>query len=203
MELTDFLKTYDAIEEKVMKGKLYTDAKSSIESALTKSSMSDEKRALLLQQFTTQIALGFPQMFLSQTMAFYELNLELEVKTVNKELLELQKLERKGSIHKQLGYKVEDRKLVDKKDGLIDKQIEGFDKDMAYKVSKMFSEQSGMLAQNDVATPAWMTDVMKIATEMMTSGKIDIKTITDAGTGKETTDVKYDDTKTKPDGIKI
>jgi len=165
MELTDFLETYDAIEEKVMKGKLYTDAKSSIESALTKASMSDEKRALLLQQFTTQIALGFPQMFMTQAMSFYELNSKLE-------LTELQKLEREASIRKQLGYEVSDGKLVDQTDGLIDKQIEGFNKDMFYKIYKGGLENSSMLAQNDVVTPVWVVNAIKESLNKMSDGDI-------------------------------
>jgi len=172
MELTDFLKTYDAIEKKVMEGKLYTDAKSSIESALTKSSMSDEKRALLLQQFTTQIALGFPQLFMSQAATFYELEAELKVKTANTELLELQKLEREASIRKQLGYDIEDEKLVDKTDGLIDKQIEGFNKDMFYKIYKGGLENSSMLAQNDVVTPVWVVNAIKASLDKMSEGDI-------------------------------
>jgi hypothetical protein len=172
MELTDFLGTYDEIENMVMDGKLYKDAKSSIESALTKSSMSDEKRALLLQQFTTQIALGFPQMFMSQAMAFHELSLELEVKTANRELVELQKLERKASIRKQLGYKIEDGELVDETDGLIDKQIEGFDKDMFYKIYKGGLENSSMLAQNDVVTPVWVVNAIKESLKQMSDNKI-------------------------------
>lgn len=57
---------------------------------------------------------------------------------------------------------------------LLEKQTRGFDRDMDYKLIKTLSEQAAMLAQADQPTPEWMTDIMKILSESMTEGRINI-----------------------------
>ncbi len=60
---------------------------------------------------------------------------------------------------------------------LLDEQIAGFEYDMSYKAAKTLSENSAMLAQADQATPEWMADSIKILIEMMTRGKLNLKTV--------------------------
>jgi hypothetical protein len=57
---------------------------------------------------------------------------------------------------------------------LLEKQTRGFDRDMDYKLIKTLSEQAAMLAQADQSTPDWMVDIMKILSESMTEGRINV-----------------------------
>ncbi|SFV70886.1 hypothetical protein MNB_SV-13-127 [hydrothermal vent metagenome] len=78
-----------------------------------------------------------------------------------------------GLINEQKGL-VTNQKATELKVALTEaqkasNQITGFDKDMRYKILKSLSETSGMLAQNDVVTPSWMTTEMKNAVTNMKS----------------------------------
>ena len=77
--------------------------------------------------------------------------------------------EKKASAYKQLGATISVSGWSNSGVGLIDKQIKGFAKDMDYKILKSYSEQAGMLAQNDIATPVWMTTEMQSAVSRMKS----------------------------------
>jgi hypothetical protein len=86
----------------------------------------------------------------------------------------LDKLAELAQIKKNYGYNnaTENDLGISTNDGMVDKQIEGFDKDMIYKVVKISQEGASMLAQVDIATPPWMTDTIKNGIKIMTDNQI-------------------------------
>ena len=80
-------------------------------------------------------------------------------------------------------------------DGLIDKQIKGFDKDAYHKLNADLAGVQQMLAQNDIEVPEWQVDTMRLLIEFLTDGKINVKK-TDDGTT-----VEYKPDATSPNGL--
>lgn len=70
MIIDDVLGYFDKIEKKLNKSELVNSAKSDLLKSLTNSSMTHEKRALLVQQFSEQIALNFVSMAFDKAMQF-------------------------------------------------------------------------------------------------------------------------------------
>ena len=59
--------------------------------------------------------------------------------------------------------------------GVIDWQIEGFERDMFYKLANIISQENQMLVQNDKSIYPWQVDVLTMAYEKMSGGKVDIE----------------------------
>ena len=66
--------------------------------------------------------------------------------------------------------KLEDK--LSKELAILESQNKGFKKDMYYKIAKIHSENSAMLAQADIETPAWMVEDIKQAISLMSEGEI-------------------------------
>ena len=81
-----------------------------------------------------------------------------------------------AGLHKQFGYSnaTLDALNVSSDDGIMDMQISGFEKDMYYKIGTMVSNENQMLAQNNQAVQPWQVDVLKLAYEGMSQGKINL-----------------------------
>ena len=181
MDINTVLDYFTRIEEKLSQSTLVIEAKKDLLKSLTNSSLTQEKRTQLIQQFSEQIALNFANIAMDKAMQIDSVIADIDLKASQKakytadiaftneqkglvtlqKATEAQKLENeklilqkeKGSAYKQLGLTLTTLGWSNAGNGLVDKQIKGFAKDMDYKIVKSLSEQAGMLAQNDVATP--------------------------------------------------
>ncbi len=144
--LDGMLDNLDKISKRILENPIVQKANTDILSSMTKASLSDEKRSLLMVQYnqnltqTLELAMNFTK--------------EFELINLQKEALEKENL-------------VKNEQLSTAK-----AQTEGFDMDMYYKASKLMFETSSMLAQVDVETPQWMVTGIKKGIDLMTKQKI-------------------------------
>ena len=185
------------------------EARSLVKKALDSYTLTDDDRAARLIDFELQLALG----------VFDRMGAIASESDVIEEKLKAAKLETfkaTAELQKQYGLKVDDEgKLVEGKEGLIDKQMEltqkqidGFDKDQIHKANKTNSEVMFGLAMNGTAIPKWMSDSFKLLTEIQVHGVVDIENIPnpayDANNPESPeylTSVRQRDNATKSDGI--
>ena len=170
-----------------------TNAKKSIEDQMHNFEISDEEKAKLFSNYVQQISLGL----LSQAVDIVK---TAPASKYIEEKAKYDKFASEASLRKQYGYEIDaDGKLVDKNDGMIDEQTEGFRYDSFYKILSAIGQENQMLVQNDQAVKEWQVDIYKMAVEALSRGKIDITT-TGTGDTRETT-VEWKGNATKPDGI--
>lgn len=197
--ITSFMIDVNTISTQILSNAIYTDAKKTIEDQLDNVEISTEEKDKLLSAFVQNFSVPAMTLAFEYAAKIPLLNLEQQKIDAEKDKAVYDKLTSLAGLKKNYGFK--DATLeglgTDSKDGMVDKQIEGFYKDQVYKAVKTFSEQAAMLAQNDIPTPDWMVDVMKIGTEILSSGKIDILV---SGNPAVTT-VTYNATATAPDGL--
>jgi len=199
IDITSILEDMNTISEALNANAIIVEAKDSILKSLDNAEISTEERDKLFSAYIQQLSIGI----LTQAIGLAKdvPILKLQEKKLEAEAVKAvyDKLQSIASLKKQFGYgNATEEGLGDSSgDGLIDKQINGFYKDMVHKAVKTFSEQAAMLAQNDVATPDWMVDIMKIGAEIMADGKINILV---SGEPAVTT-VNYDGDATEANGL--
>ena len=197
--IESFMTDVDAISEKIKANTIYTDAYDALTVNLDNVEVSTEEKDKLLASFLQNFSIPALTLAFEHAMKIPLFDLEQQKLEAEKDKAAYDKLTSLASLKKQYGFG--NATTMDlgasTDDGLLDRQIEGFYKDQVYKISKTFSEQAAMLAQNDVPTPEWMTDVLRIATEILSSGKIDVTVSGDP----EVTTVVYDGTATEPNGL--
>lgn len=189
MTATEFITEVNTACEELLKNKLITDAKTSILDQLHNTEITIEERNKLYTAYLQQISLGA----LGYAIDIVKMMPEVEAS-------QWKKLSAEAQVKKNFGYgnaSIENGLGESTKDGIVDKQIEGFFKDMVYKAMKSCNENGAMLAQADVPTPEWMTDIIKLATEIMSDGKINI--VKTAGE----TQVTYLQDATAPNGLDV
>ena len=199
--IDSFMTDVETISDRLQDNPLYTDAKNTITEQLDNVEISTEEKDKLLSSFLQNFSLPAITLAFENAAKIPLLNIEQQKAEAEKDKALYDKLQSLASLKKQYGFKDATTETLgaDSGDGLIDKQIEGFFKDQIYKGIKTFSEQSAMLANNDITTPPWMVDYMKIGAEMLSSGKINIKV--EEVSGEEVTTVNYDGDATEANGL--
>jgi hypothetical protein len=197
--IDSFMTDVDNISTKLLANPIYADAKATIVDQLDNVEISTEEKDKLLSAFLQNFATPAITLAFEHAAKVPLLNLEQQKVDAEKDEAVYKKLQALAGLHKQFGYKNASLTGLGTStdDGLIDRQTKGFYKDQVYKIVKTFSEQAAMLAQNSVATPDWMTDVMRIGTEILSDGKMDVTVTGDP----EVTTVKYNATATEPNGL--
>lgn len=197
--------------KKLQTNDLVEKARASIKKELGSYTLTDDQRADKLINFEIQLALGM----LERTFAVAA---DSDIKAEQLKAAQFEKLAGLAKLKKEYGYgnateealgSSTDDGMIDKQKDLVEKQIEGFYKDQVYKVQKSISETIGMLAMNDVETPEWMSDIFRIAIEIVSDGKIDIQKTAnpnytppaDEEEPKYITTVQYNGQATGPNGI--
>ena len=187
-DLQKFVDEVNAVSKELWeKNTIAQETKNFIKNQLDNVEISTEDRDKLYLQFIEQLGIGL----IAQAQ-----NIVLNVPVINKSKFE--ELQALAVLHKQHGYgNATSEELGESTgDGLIDEQIKGFVRNDATKVLGHIAGVQQMLAQNDIPVPQWQVDVMKLAIEMATNGKIDIKN----NAGADTT-VKYNKDATEPNGL--
>ena len=191
----------DVISKRLEDNVLIKAAKDAVKEEMGNAEISSEEQGKIYANFAQQISL-------SLVTEAIKLSSEIPLLTLKEQELQAaadkavyDKLQSLAALKKQYGYKDADANGLGNSsgDGLIDKQIIGFFKDQVYKGVKTFSEQAAMLAQNDVPTPSWMVDYMKIGAEMLSDGKINLKVVGEGDSA--TTEVNYDGDATEANGL--
>jgi len=179
-KLKDFMDNLDEVSSRLDKNPLIQNAKSSIEKDLNNTKISKEERLKLFSAYVQQMSMGV----LGQAV---EIVRDVPTAMANEEKAQYYKLQSLASLWKQFGFENIDLSQTESKDmlgtssgeGMIDKQIDGFTKDMFYKLGNMISNENQMLVQNDQAVKPWQVDTLKMVYEAMTNGKINLKTVND------------------------
>jgi len=175
-------------------------AKKSIKETLADAEISREERDRLYSNYVQQISIGVLQQGIDIVKTAVAAKYAEEAAKYGVDEAKYKAMQAEAALRKQYGYSVDEyEKMNDEGDGTIDEQNNGFYIDAVYKAVKVFSEQAAMLAQNDIETPPWMVDVMKIGAEIMSRGHINLK---EAGEGDETvTVVEYVPDAEGPNGL--
>ena len=170
--IDDILGSVDSISKSLNQNILIVEARKDILKELRGSGVSKEERDRLYANFAEQLALGLvaQAMALAKEMPLLEeqkakLSKEIEVEEQQKN-----KLEKEIEILEIQRGKLEDK--LSKELAILESQNKGFKKDMYYKIAKIHSENSAMLAQADIETPAWMVEDIKQAISLMSEGEI-------------------------------
>jgi len=176
--LDGMLDNLNKISQKILDNPIVQKANTDILSSMTKASLSDEKRSLLMVQYnqnltqTLELAMNFTKEFELINLQKEALEKENLVKDEQLEALK-QELLFKKSLETAQKEALEKENLVKNEQLSTAKaQTEGFDMDMYYKASKLMFETSSMLAQVDVETPQWMVTGIKKGIDLMTKQKI-------------------------------
>jgi hypothetical protein len=90
MTVKNFGENYAILETIFMQGNLYKDAKKQLTDSITASSMSDEKRTMAIQQFSSQVAIGFPNMIFGRILELEQLKADVSLKTKQQCLIDAQ-----------------------------------------------------------------------------------------------------------------
>ena len=197
--IDSFMTDVDSISTRLLANPIYADAKATIVDQLDNVEISTEEKDKLLSAFLQNFATPAITLAFEHAAKIPLLNLEQQKIDAEKDEAVYKKLQALAGLHKQYGYKEATLTGLgtDSKEGLLDRQTQGFYKDQIYKTVKTFSEQAAMLAQNSIETPAWMVDIMRIGSEILSDGKIDITVTGDP----EVTTVVYNGTATEPNGL--
>ncbi|NKQ40043.1 MAG: hypothetical protein HF962_00515 [Sulfurovum sp.] len=159
--------------------------------------ITEEERNRLLAGYLQQVSVGLIPLGVSILTKAKE-ELELVAKAKYDKLVSL------AVLKKQYGYAsaTEDNLGESSGDGLIDKQTAGFEKDIYHKLNTSYLSMQGILANNEVSVPEWQVDVIRLLTEFLTDGKIDVSVSTDS-TGERSTTVQYKEDSTSPNGLNV
>jgi len=170
------------------------EAKASIKEMILASEVSLEERERMMTAYIQQLSLGILNSATELAKSLPVLEQDLEKATWEKHIARAQLIKKYGfkdATLESLG--------TSSGDGMIDMQTAGFYKDQIYKLNKTLAEMSAMLAQNDIETPEWITDILKLFAEIMSDGRVDLL-VTGTGEDKVTT-VTYDHDAVKPNGL--
>lgn len=192
--LLTFMDDLDAVCVRLENNPLVLTAKTSIEEKLNRAKISVEEREKLFSAYVQQISLGL----LGQGV---EIVRDVPTAKYNEDKARFDRASAEASLRKQFGFEIDAAgKLVDKNDGLLDKQIHGFGKDMFYKISSIIGQENQMLVQNDQSVKEWQVDAWKLAVEAMSDGKISFKETSDAS-GDPVTTVEWIGDAEEPNGL--
>jgi hypothetical protein len=197
--IATFMADVETISTSMLTNPIYTDAKETITEQLDNVEISTEEKDKLLSAFVQNFSVSALTLAFEHAAKIPLLNLEQQKIDAEKDEAVYKKLAALADLKKKYGYKEATLTELgtDSGEGLIDRQTEGFYKDQVYKVMKTFSEQAAMLENAGVTTPPWMVDVMRIGTEILSDGKMDVEVTGDP----EVTTVTYDGTATEPNGL--
>ncbi len=129
MTVKNFGENYAILETIFMQGNLYKDAKKQLTDSITASSMSDEKRTMAIQQFSSQVAIGFPNMIFGRILELEQLKADVSLKTKQQCLIDAQCGTESA---KQLNFSA-DSTVKQAQVGLTSAQISGFGVDASTK----------------------------------------------------------------------
>ncbi|DAB40283.1 MAG TPA: hypothetical protein CFH81_08800 [Sulfurovum sp. UBA12169] len=196
-DVSMFMADVETISDELRENSIYKDAKESIEKAMDNVEISSEEKKKLLSGYLQNFSIPALQMAFDAASKIKLLEHEIEKAA-------FEKLRVLADIKKNYGFgnaSAEAGLGEDTKDGLVDEQKAGFFKDQIYKLAKTLSENSYMLAQNDVPTPEWMADAIKLCSEFLSAGKIDITV--DRTLPETVTTVTYNANATTPNGLDV
>lgn len=127
------------------------------------------------------VFLGSIQAVLEKAFLAETLDKDLELKQADINLRTQQKLTEAEQTailtYNKVNILPQELALKQKQVSVSQKQLEGFDKDMHYKIAKNSNELLSMLATSGATDGyGWLADTIKLAYELMSDGKMDLKT---------------------------